>query len=211
MALLNLQQEGTGQHLLYAAVTSPLAAGGEQKLVLCAGNAHVEEAALLLQTLVLLVLPGKDTVFQSRQDDPGELQPLGVVDGDEGNGVGCAAVAVGLQIAVQLDVVQKVQQAGHGHGVEDGAVCQLLQVGHPLCSRHLILGCVIFHKPAELVQLLHKVGQLLFWGLPSWWRLVLLRLAVRGILGTCGSLCGEIRLVRSSPFFLSNLRQKVLL
>ncbi len=72
---------------LEAAVDLPLFGVGKVKPLLGPGYPHVEKAALLLQAFqgVHRVAVGQKPLLHPHQEDHGELQPLGVVQGHEGN------------------------------------------------------------------------------------------------------------------------------
>ena len=70
----------------------------EVEALLGAGDAHVGEAALLLHLVGVVegAVVGKDALLHPRDEDDGKFQPLGLVEGDEGDGVRFFAEIVGV-------------------------------------------------------------------------------------------------------------------
>ena len=85
-------------------------AGAQVELVLGPRDRDVEEPSLLLELLALLVVAGEKALLEARGYDDGELEALGVVHRDEGDGVGGDRL-FRREAAVELDGLQEVGEA----------------------------------------------------------------------------------------------------
>ena len=136
---LDLPQKAAGLVALGAAVEHPGHAVGDVKLLLGAGDADVGKAALLFQISfgILAHLAGEDTLLHANEEDVGELQAFGGVDGHQHHLIGALVVAV--DIADESDIFQIAFQRG------------VLAV----------LVAVVFHVVDQLAEVLHPVGGVL--------------------------------------------------
>jgi hypothetical protein len=125
----DLPEEAAGHAEHLRAHDAAAAGGAEGEAELGAGDGHVEEAALLLQTIRRLagIAVGEDVLFHAHHKDVGELQPLGAVDGHEAELGGFLQL---VRVRGQGDAVQELREAQpQGLGFSGGAE-EFLQVAN---------------------------------------------------------------------------------
>ena len=136
---------------------------GDVQLLLGPGDAHIGQAALLLQVLLRIKAhrPGEDVLLHPHQEHIGELQPLGRVDGHHDHLVGVGVVAV--DVADEGDLLEIAFQAG----VHPAGVAVVLHVVDQLGEVVLTLlgllavagGGLLFEHLAVAGQLDHLFGK----------------------------------------------------
>ena len=132
---------------------------GQEELVLCAGDGHVAQAALLLQAVLVRkrARSGEEPVLQAQDEHGLELQPLGAVHGHQRHGAAVFRKAVHVRDQRRLlEVVLQGGGLGRALVFADGAQ-ELLDVLHALLG--LVVDLVVLGEdPGRVQGVVHVLG-----------------------------------------------------